>query len=178
MSLVPNAAVAVSPGPVSAADEPKPLSFSPRASFAQGMKKLMDAPEDGVKLQLFRGLAADLYNPQVLPARSTCGGVFHTLLFYASSMVLTLFYFPFFRHERVSEWVGSGWRRKTVILCAIGVTARVGLPPTRVRSATAVRGSYSVGAIFTFARRRNRDGILSLQLSPKVEPLKNKAVRT
>lgn len=30
------------------------------------MKKLMDAPEDGVKLQLFRGLAADLYNPQVL----------------------------------------------------------------------------------------------------------------
>ena len=30
------------------------------------MKKLMDAPEDGVKLELFRGLAADLYNPQVL----------------------------------------------------------------------------------------------------------------
>eukprot|EP00903_Cladosiphon_okamuranus_P010028 g9510.t1 len=33
--------------------------------FDEGMKKLMDAPEDGVKLKLFRGLAADLYNPQV-----------------------------------------------------------------------------------------------------------------
>eukprot|EP00752_Nemacystus_decipiens_P008995 g8030.t1 len=33
--------------------------------FDEGMKALIDAPEDGVKLQLFRGLAADLYNPQV-----------------------------------------------------------------------------------------------------------------
>ncbi|CAM9867017.1 unnamed protein product [Scytosiphon promiscuus] len=33
--------------------------------FDEGMKKLMDAPEDGVRLQLFRGLAADLYNPKV-----------------------------------------------------------------------------------------------------------------
>ncbi|CAM9141040.1 unnamed protein product, partial [Ectocarpus sp. 13 AM-2016] len=33
--------------------------------FDEGMKKLMDAPEDGVKLKLFRGLASDLYNPQV-----------------------------------------------------------------------------------------------------------------
>ncbi|CAM9799410.1 unnamed protein product [Ectocarpus fasciculatus] len=33
--------------------------------FDEGMKKLMDAPEDGVKLKVFRGLAADLYNPQV-----------------------------------------------------------------------------------------------------------------
>ncbi|CAB1103120.1 unnamed protein product [Ectocarpus sp. CCAP 1310/34] len=33
--------------------------------FDEGMKKLMDAPEDGVKLKLFRGLASDLYNPKV-----------------------------------------------------------------------------------------------------------------
>ncbi|CAM9547903.1 unnamed protein product, partial [Ectocarpus sp. 8 AP-2014] len=33
--------------------------------FDEGMKKLMEAPEDGVKLKLFRGLTADLYNPQV-----------------------------------------------------------------------------------------------------------------
>lgn len=29
------------------------------------MKKLIDAPEDGVELELFRGLATDLYNPIV-----------------------------------------------------------------------------------------------------------------
>lgn len=29
------------------------------------MKKLVDAPEDGVELELFRGVVADLYNPQV-----------------------------------------------------------------------------------------------------------------
>lgn len=65
----------------------------------------MDAPEDGVKLQLFRGLAADLYNPQVQhyvllalhagQAARTC-----------SLMVSALFLF-----RRVGGWMGSGRRR-------------------------------------------------------------------
>lgn len=33
--------------------------------FDEGMKKLIDAPEGGVQLELFRGLATDLYNPIV-----------------------------------------------------------------------------------------------------------------
>lgn len=36
----------------------------------QAMQKLVNAPEDGVELQLFRGLAADLYNPQVCAQRT------------------------------------------------------------------------------------------------------------
>lgn len=38
------------------------------------MQKLVDAPEDGVELELFRGLATDLYNPQVrrLPQDKRC----------------------------------------------------------------------------------------------------------